>query len=92
MELSVDKLTLHLPHYLSAPRQEGIKSALVNFPHIAFFYLNAYSTEVLQGDVWAGLTAIDFESCTKKRILGVVISNSCDIDPENESKIGRAHV
>jgi hypothetical protein len=85
MELSVEKLTLQLPHYLTAPRREGIRRALAEFPDIKFFYLNAYQNEVLQGDVWSQLTALNFPNGARKKIRGVVLSNSCEVDPGNTS-------
>ena len=85
MELSVEKLTLQLPHYLTAPRREGIRRALAEFPEIRFFYLNAYHDEVLQGDAWSQLTALNFADGSRKKIRGVVLSNSCEVDPGNQS-------
>jgi hypothetical protein len=87
MELSVEKLTLQLPHYLTAPRREGIQRALSEFPEIRFFYLNAYQNEVLQGDAWSQLTALNFSDGAKKKIRGVVLSNSCEVDPANHSPL-----
>ena len=83
MKLSVENLAQHLPRYLSAERLDGIKKGLADFPNIAFWYVNAYDSEVLQGDCWAGLTALHFDDGTRKKIRGVVISNSCSIDPGN---------
>ena len=85
MELSVENLALHLPHYLTTSRREGIRKALAEFPEIKFFYLNAYQDVVLQGDVWSSLTVLDFSSGMRKRIRGVVLSNSCDVDLSNTS-------
>ena len=81
MPLSFDKIALHLPSYLSAARQEGIKKALADLPDIKFFYLNAYRDEVLQGDCWTSLVALDFNSGNRKAIRGVVLSNSCEVVP-----------
>jgi hypothetical protein len=82
MDLSIDSLAQHLPRYLSATRQEGIRKALADFPDIKVWYLNAYADEVLQGDCWSHLTALHFDTGARKKIRGVVLSNSCDIDPK----------
>lgn len=81
MQLSFENIALHLPRYLSAHRREGIKRALADLPEIKFFYLNAYPDEVLQGDCWTSLTALDFRNGNRKGIRGVVLSNSCEIVP-----------
>jgi hypothetical protein len=40
---------------------------------------------VLQGDGWRGFVVIDFETSDRKTISAVVVSNSCDIDLENQA-------
>jgi hypothetical protein len=87
MELSVETLTLHLPRYLSEARQLGIRKALEDFPEIKFWYLNAYHNELLQGDCWKGLTALNFDNGARKKIRGVVLSNSCSVDPANGNRL-----
>jgi hypothetical protein len=39
----------------------------------------------LQGDVWSGLRAIDYRTRDEKAVSGLIVSNSCDIDPSNNS-------
>ena len=87
MELSIETLTHHLPRYLSETCRQGIKKAIDEFPLIKFWYLNAYPDDVLQGDCWAGLTALNFEDGSRKRIRGVILSNSCSVDPANEDRL-----
>ncbi len=89
MRLTIEGLSNILPHYLSAPRREGVVKALNEFPEIKFFYLNAYANEILQGDCWSRLVALDFNSGERRYIRGVVLSNSCDIDPSNPSVLER---
>jgi hypothetical protein len=87
MKISIESLRLHLPRYLSEARQQGIKKALEDFPEIKFWYLNAYQDEILQGDCWSGLTALNFENGARKKIRGVVLSNSCSVDPANSDRL-----
>lgn len=85
MQLSLEGLERALPHYLSASRIQGVKRALAEFPEIKFFYLNAYQNEALQGDCWSQLTVFNFADGTRKKIRGMLLSNSCDLDSSNRS-------
>ena len=38
---------------------------------------------MLQGDGWRGFQLFIFESGERRSVRGVVLSNSCDVDPEN---------
>jgi hypothetical protein len=83
MQLTVDTITRHLPTYLSADRREGIVRELRNFPRLTCPYIDAYRDEYLQGDCWAGLVALNFADGSRKAIRGMVLSNSCDVEPAN---------
>lgn len=85
MLLSIEGLERALPHYLSAERREGVKKALAEFPEIKFFYLDAYHNEILQGDCWSHLTLFNFADGSRKKVRGMLISNSCDMDASNRS-------
>ena len=39
--------------------------------------------ELLQGDAWQGLVLIDFTTLQRKPVSGIILSNSCDLDPHN---------
>lgn len=85
MELSLEGLERALPHYLSAERREGVKRALAEFPQVKPFYLDACSRELLQGDCWSHLVVFNFADGSRKRIRGMLLSNSCDMDANNLS-------
>lgn len=38
----------------------------------------------LQGDVWRGLVVLDFDTSERDQVVGMVLSNSCDISTANE--------
>jgi hypothetical protein len=46
-------------------------------------HLPKYLSPEKQGDGWRGFVAINFETLEKKTVSGIVLSNSCDIDPNN---------
>ncbi|VVC76775.1 hypothetical protein AQUSIP_21010 [Aquicella siphonis] len=73
----------HLPAYLSPEQKEDLLNQIRNFPKINY-YIHKHDQEVLQGDGWAGFTILDFVSGERKSVKGIVLSNSCDVDIQNE--------
>ena len=80
-----EQIRLFLPKYLTPEQTRDLFAELSRFPDITSFYLNRedLSGELLQGDGWRGFIAIDFSTGNRKAVSGVIISNSCDISPEN---------
>lgn len=79
-----EQAKLYLPKYLTPENKEELYSEIRAFPTIKRFYLSdTHNNEFLQGDGWRGLVAINFDTCEKKPVSGVIVSNSCDIDPRN---------
>jgi hypothetical protein len=83
VELPED-LRLFLPKYLSPERQSALWDALRDFPSDRpIFTDRAREHELLQGDGWRGFVVIDFHSGDRRTVRGLILSNSCDIDPNN---------
>ena len=86
MDLSVDAIKKQIPYYLT----EGDKKALVNelkkFNAINY-YINLYPDIALQGDGWSALGLIRYETRERRQVRGIILSNSCDIDPKNKRDI-----
>lgn len=82
MDTSKDSLEKHLPYYLTQDAKDNLTAALKAFPNVNY-YLDAYNDTVLQGDCWNCLEVIDFKSLTKRSVKGIVLSNTCDVSPEN---------
>ena len=80
-----EQIKLFLPKYLTPAQTSELFSELSKFPDNMSFYLGnpAWKEELLQGDGWHGFIAINFETGDRRSIAGIVISNSCDIFPEN---------
>lgn len=76
----------YLPKYLTPSQTQQLYSELLKFPDNFDFYLqhSEFDEELLQGDGWKGFVLIDFKTKNEKRVSGVILSNSCDISPENE--------
>src|SRR5439155_2632909 len=86
-----EQAQVFLPKYLSPHDQKELYSELGKFPDKLNYYMphGSYANNVLQGDGWRGFVVIDFETSARKTISAVVISNSCDIDPENQANSPR---
>lgn len=87
MMLSVDSLQDQIPYYLTQEAKSGLLKALSDFPKKTQYYTSRYPSEILQGDGWAKLELIRFENGQREQIKGVVLSNSCDIDPANKREV-----
>ena len=85
-EFSYEDISVFLPKYLSPEEQQGLFKEIKKFPDSFVFFDNShqFDSELLQGDGWRGLVAINFQTLDKKVVSGVVISNSCDIDIRNK--------
>jgi hypothetical protein len=79
-----DQVKLYLPKYLTPLAVKQLFEELREFPDNSNFYWHGTPpSELLQGDGWKGLVAIDFRTLEKKAVSGVILSNSCDIDISN---------
>ena len=79
-----DQAKLYLPKYLTPSAVKELFDELRLFPDNPKFYWHGTpSADLLQGDGWKGLVAIDFRTLEKKTVSGVIFSNSCDIDVSN---------
>lgn len=84
--LLLEQAKLFLPKYLTPEDKDQLLSEIRAFPQVKNFYLGEKrDDEYLQGDGWNGLIAINFDTLEKKDVNGVILSNSCDIDPQNPS-------
>lgn len=78
---------LHLPPYLLPEHKQQLYSELRNFPEKFNYYTSKFDDEMLQGDGWGGFLVLHQANNESKKIHGVVLSNSCDISPENRRRI-----
>lgn len=79
-----DDIKNHLPYYLSSEGKDEILRALKDFPDNINYYTILHKEDFLQGDGWDSLDIVHIEKLQKKSIKGILLSNSCDISPENK--------
>lgn len=86
MEIKPEDLQRGIPAYLSAADQQALTKALADFPHtrtLRPYFFKVDDQDPLQGDVWRGLEILRHEDGARKRVLGMLVSNSCDVAPDN---------
>lgn len=84
MQITSESIKDQIPYYLSQKAKEHLAKALDNFPRQIDYYINLYPDEALQGDGWTSVDVIRFEDGARKLIKALLLSNSCDIAPENK--------
>jgi hypothetical protein len=79
-----DQIRLFLPKYLTEEETRQLFSELSKFPENLNFYTHRpeLQEQFLQGDGWRGFVVIDFITGDRKEVSGMIISNSCDVNPE----------
>jgi hypothetical protein len=82
-----EQARLFLPKYLTPQQTKDLYSELRRFPDIDSYYLRQEDVreELLQGDGWHGFVVLKFSTGERKTVSGLIISNSCDISPQNAS-------
>jgi hypothetical protein len=84
-----EQVSLFLPKYLTPSQKQDLYSEMLKFPETTQFYLDRpdLSNQLLQGDGWQGFIAINFHTCQKKVVSGVILSNSCDVSTDNSRSL-----
>lgn len=90
MSNDIENLATFLPQYLSADDQKvlldnlsAISQGDENVPYSLSDYDDQHGDRMLQGDGWRGFRAYVFQQDEVKSLRGLVLSNSCDVAPEN---------
>jgi hypothetical protein len=80
--ITVEQIQDYLPKYLSPKQQQELVAQLRDFENRSY-YTTLHETEMLQGDGWTKIEIVDFATGARDKIKGILLSNSCDIAPEN---------
>jgi len=80
-----EQARIFLPKYLSPEQHKQLYDELRAFPENIHYYTQKpdLQNELLQGDGWTGLVAINFKTKASKSVSGAIISNSCDVSADN---------
>ena len=81
----LESIEKQIPYYLTDDAKKGLVQALNDFPQNTQYYLSRsteLSSTLLQGDLFAELPVQ--QGNETKKIKGIILSNSCDISPDNK--------
>ena len=84
MQITSESIRDQIPYYLSQRAKENLAKALDRFPRQIDYYISLYKEDLLQGDCWTSVDVFRFENGAKKSIRALLLSNSCDVAPENK--------
>lgn len=93
MSFDAESLQKQIPFYLTAEDQQALVRELKAIAgggaaeYLLSDYDNEFNEVMLQGDGWRGFQLFIFESGERRAVRGVVLSNSCDVDPKNPRDI-----
>ncbi|MBZ4023745.1 hypothetical protein CKO11_14925 [Rhodobacter sp. TJ_12] len=89
MNLDAETLIQQIPYYLTAEDQKVLLDELTAISrggtaeYLLGAYRDSFKKVMLQGDGWRGFQLFLFETGERRSVRGIVLSNSCDVDPEN---------
>ena len=83
-QITAESIQDQIPSYLTQEAKDKLAKALGEFPSPIDYYINLYPEDVLQGDGWNSFVVIDFGSGERKPVKGILLTNSCDVSPENK--------
>jgi hypothetical protein len=86
MAITEETIRDQIPFYLTQPQKQSLAAGLREFEQsstISSFSIAQYADETLQGDGWSKFQIFNFDTGIRRNVRGMVISNSCDIDPNN---------
>lgn len=87
MALTFEESAPYLPKYLTEPAKDALRAELLKFPDSMRYYLDRSMKEPLQGDIYKSKHFVLTDSRGEVAIRPttvMVVSNSCDISPENK--------
>lgn len=89
MTFDTDTLKQQIPYYLSAEDSRVLAGELKaisqggNAEYVLSPGHDTFGEDMLQGDGWRGFILFSFDTGERRSVRGLVLSNSCDVDPEN---------
>lgn len=87
MSFSFEDAAEFLPKYLNPADREELFRELKSFSKGMSYFVRLNDPDPLQGDGWSDVDFFDLDSHVKRSISVAVISNTCDISPQNARQI-----
>ncbi len=89
MTFDTDTLKQQIPYYLTAEDRRVLVDELKvisqggTAEYLLSTHHDSFGEAMLQGDGWRGFMLFSFNSGEARSVRGLILSNSCDIDPSN---------
>lgn len=89
MNFDIEYLQKHIPYYLTAKDRQILYDELKTIIggrkvcYLLSKYHDSFKDTMLQGDGWRGFQIFMFDTGERRSVKGIVLSNSCDVDPNN---------
>ncbi len=89
MKLDLESLQQQIPYYLTAEDRQVLVDELkaISKGGTANYFLtrynDAFQADMLQGDGWRAFQLFKFDTGERRWVQGLVLSNSCDVEPGN---------
>lgn len=89
MQFDPESLQQQIPYYLTAEDRQVLVHELrtISKGGAADYFLSpfrdCFKADMLQGDGWRGFQLFNFDTGERRSVQGLVMSNSCDVDPVN---------
>ena len=80
--ITIENIQTHIPPYLTPDQKKDLVEGLKDYKN-RNIYTTLYPTDLLQGDGWSSIEIVRFLDGARDKIRGVLLSNSCDINPAN---------
>ncbi len=93
MTFDADSLQQQIPYYLTAEDRRVLVEELkaISQGGAASYFLSnfrdRFKEDTLQGDGWRGFQLFNFDTGKRRTVQGLVLSNSCDIDSDNQRDV-----
>ena len=88
VELVPEAIERQLPAYLTDDQKALLARELQAFRTPGFpYYTTLFPSDTLQGDGWTSFSVFDIASEKLRVTRGIVLSNTCDIAPENQRSL-----
>jgi hypothetical protein len=80
--ITAEEIQKNIPQYLTSQQQAELVNQLNDFEN-RNYYSTLFPDDILQGDGWSSIEVVKFEDGIRDKIKGILLSNSCDLDPAN---------
>jgi len=93
MTFDADDIRAQIPYYLADADREALASELRSIvasgsgKYVLSAYEDTFHSEMLQGDGWRGFQVFSLGSGERMHVRGLVLTNSCDVDPGNKRDV-----